>query len=79
MANDTDLGFTYHARKGEVVEVLHHGRPAGTLRGRAAVDFLAKVGSASPSEAQRLMARVTGNYKRGNERGAATHPRNRGR
>ncbi|MBK6594951.1 MAG: hypothetical protein IPG23_20820 [Burkholderiales bacterium] len=28
-------------------------------------------------EAQQLMARVTGNYKHGNERTASSHPRNR--
>ena len=28
-------------------------------------------------EGQQLMARVTGNYKRGNERVARQHPRNR--
>jgi hypothetical protein len=27
--------------------------------------------------AQQVMARLTGNYKRGNERKAAEHPRNR--
>jgi hypothetical protein len=38
---------------------------------------MAEVVSASPEEAQQLMARVTGNFKRGNERLAAGHPRNR--
>ena len=30
-----------------------------------------------PAAAQQLMARATGNYRRGNERGAARHPRRR--
>ena len=51
----------------------HHGRVAATLRGDAAVRFLADVESGDP---QLLMARVTGNYKRGNERAARRHPRN---
>jgi hypothetical protein len=73
----TSLGFAYRERKGGAVEVLHHGRLACTLRGREALEFLAEARSASPSDAQQLMARLTGNYKRGNERLAAEHPRNK--
>lgn len=73
----SDLGFTYRTRKNKEVEVLHHGRLASILRGHAAEDFLSEVESASEHDAQQLMARVTGNYKRGNERLASQHPRNR--
>lgn len=69
--------FAYRVRKSGDVEVLHHGALATTLRGAAAVDFIAEIGSCEPPAAQQLMARVTGNYKRGNERLAASHPRNR--
>ena len=72
-----DLGFTYRQRKGGVVELLHRGRLATTLRGAAAGEFLAEVESCPPADAQQLMARLTGNYKRGNERLAKSHPRNR--
>lgn len=75
----SDLGFTYRTRKSGEVQVLHRGVPASTLRGRAAEEFLSDVSACSPEEAQRLMARVTGNYKRGHERLAAEHPRNRRR
>lgn len=68
-------GFTYEQVRGEVV-VHHHGRRATTLRGAAADRFLADVEDDDPQE---VMARVTGNYKRGNERTAKDHPRNRGR
>ena len=51
-------------RGGDVV-ITHHGRTATTLRGVAAERFLAKVERGDP---QQVMARVTGNYKRGNER-----------
>jgi hypothetical protein len=40
------------------------------LRGRAARQFLLKAAVASDAGQQQLMARVTGNYKRGNERRA---------
>jgi len=72
-----DLGFSFRQRKNGDVEILHHGRLASTLRGADAADFVAEAASGSQAEAQQLMARVTGNYKRGNERLASDHPRNR--
>lgn len=68
-------GFSY-LEHGDVVVIRHHGRVATTLRGRRALDFLAEVERA---DSQELMARVTGNYRRGNERQARNHPRYRGR
>jgi hypothetical protein len=76
-ADDGDLGFRYRQRKSGEVEVLHHGHLASTLRGPDAADFLAEALRSSEAEQQQLMARLTGNYKRGNERAAAHHPRNR--
>lgn len=72
-----DLGFSYRTRKSGDVEIAHHGRVATTLRGPEAKDFLAEMQVNSHAEAQHLMARLTGNYKRGNERVASSHPRNR--
>ena len=69
-------GFTFRLRKNGDVEVLHHGRPAVVLRGTAATRFLTDVETDDPQE---LMARVTGNYRHGNERTARNHPRNRHR
>jgi hypothetical protein len=66
-------GFDYSLRGAEVV-ITHSGRTAATLRGDAAARFLADVDRGDP---QLLMARVTGTYKRGNERLARNHPRNR--
>lgn len=68
-------GFGYIARGDEVL-ITHHGRLATTLRGRRAQAFLEDVEVEDP---QQLMARLTGNYRRGNERHARNHPRNRGR
>lgn len=68
-------GFDYR-RIGDEVVISHHGRRATTLRGAAASDFLADV---QDGDGQDLMARVTGNYKHGNERTARDHPRNQGR
>jgi hypothetical protein len=72
-------GFDYTARGDGSVIITHHGRPATTLRGPRAAEFLAEVESDDdPGGAQEIMARWTGNYRRGNERQARNHPRNRG-
>jgi len=65
-------GLSYQQR-GEEVVISHVGRRATVLRGRQAVDFLAEV---ELGDGQELMARLTGNYRRGNERIARQHPRN---
>ena len=59
-------------RKDGDVVIHHHGRQATILRGTAAARFLADVERQDP---QAVMARVTGNYRRGNERTATAHPR----
>lgn len=68
-------GFEYK-RVGDEVVISHNGRRATTLRGAVADQFLADIEGVDP---QQLMARLTGNYKHGNERTAKNHPRNRGR
>ena len=67
-------GFEFAVRGDEVV-IRHHGTTATVLRGARAQEFLAQV---EQGDAQLLMARVTGNYRRGNERAARRHPRNAG-
>ena len=57
-------GFEYVIR-GDDVLITHRGRTTATLRGAAAERVLAKVARDDP---QHVMARVTGNYKRDNER-----------
>ena len=72
-----DLGFTYRVRRSGEVEIFHRGRLASTLRGNASEDFKQEVQDETSAESQQLMARVTGNYRHGNERAASQHPRNR--
>ncbi len=58
-------GFTYKSRKaGDAVAIFHHGRLAKTLKGDDAAKFLTDV---EDGDAQMLMAKATGNYRRGNE------------
>ena len=61
-------GFSYRERKTGEIEVRHFGTLVTTLRGRLAERFRERAAGATDLELQRLMARVTGNYKRGNER-----------
>jgi hypothetical protein len=63
-------GFEFTVR-GDRVEIRHSGVLAATLRKSAAAAFLDDIERRDP---QQVMARVTGNYKRGNERS----PRRRG-
>jgi hypothetical protein len=65
-------GFEFVVRGDEVV-IRHHGATATVLRGTRASEFLTQVEN---GDAQLLMARVTGDYRRGNERTARQHPRN---
>ncbi len=67
-------GFTYERHTGTTVRITHRGHPATTLNGDQAAGFLAEVETSDP---QLVMARWTGNYKRGDERTARDHPRSR--
>lgn len=57
-------GFSYTVRKNGEIVIAHHGRRAAVLRGRTAKKFLERI---EQSDEQEAMARLTGNYKRGNE------------
>jgi len=57
-------GFTWLRRKNGDVVIFHRGRLATTLRGARAERFVVEVGD---GDSQARMARLTGNYKRGNE------------
>lgn len=71
----TDLGFTFKKRKGEY-QIFQNGKKAMTLRGHRASKFHDEVAFGNFNSQQQTMARLTGNYKHGNERVAKYHPRN---
>ena len=60
--------FSYRTRKDGTVAIFWNNRPATVLSGMLAERFLAAAPEASSEERQQLMARATGNFKRGNER-----------
>ena len=60
--------FSFVTRADGSIVVRYHEAPVTLLRGRAAERFAARMSSAEGLAAQQLMARITGNFKRGNER-----------
>lgn len=60
--------FTYQSTKSGTVLIFWNGRQVATLTGRAATSFLTKIDQADDAAVQRIMAAVTGNFRRGNER-----------
>lgn len=72
-----DLGFTFNKTKAGSVIIFHHGKQVTILRGTRAQKAVADLESLSFGEQQQRMARLTGNYKRGNERKARSHLKNK--
>jgi len=64
---DEDI-FAYRANKEGKVFISWYGKQVKILRGKAAEKFLTQVQAVDRREAQLIMAKVTGNFKRGNER-----------
>lgn len=67
---DEALGFSYREQGSEIL-ILRHASTVMVLRGRQADKFRQSLMRLDERGAQQLMARSTGNYKRGNERQAA--------
>lgn len=63
-----DGRYEYRAQKEGRVVISWYGRPVSTLTGQEAQKFLARIPGLGDHDAQLLMARLTGNFKRGNER-----------
>ena len=60
--------FTFHETKDGTVLIYWHGKQIMILSEKKAGRFLQAIAQANAHEAQLLMARVTGNFKHGNER-----------
>ncbi len=60
--------FSWQRTKDGRVRISRDGRVVTTLADRHAEAFMRRVEGAGDEAAQGLMARATGNYKRGNER-----------
>ncbi|MGH2429643.1 MAG: hypothetical protein ACRDGV_12345 [Candidatus Limnocylindria bacterium] len=60
--------FSWTVRADGTVIISYHAAPVTALRGQRASRFLERVAVADVPAAQQLMARATGQFKRGNER-----------
>jgi len=60
--------FTYRVTKDKKVFISCEGRQVTILSGKKAEKFIADIASLEGKDAQLVMAKVTGNFKRGNER-----------
>jgi len=60
--------FSYRVTKDGKVFVSYHGKVVTTLSGKRADSFVADISGLDGKDAQLVMAKVTGNFKRGNER-----------
>ena len=63
--------FSYAVRADGSIVIRYHAAPVTLLRGKAADRFVTRMATADAAAAQQLMARATGNFKRGNERPTA--------
>ncbi len=64
-----DSGFSYELRKDGSVAVRRDGKPVRTIGGAAARRLAERLEAAADDNARQLvLAKATGNYRRGNER-----------
>ncbi|MGE8054659.1 hypothetical protein ACQKOD_11955 [Bacillus mycoides] len=64
-----DMMFHYRVTKNNIVSIEYYGKQIIILKGNDAEKFLNKINRASnEKEKQLIMAKITGNFKRGNER-----------
>jgi hypothetical protein len=69
------MPFSYATRADGSIVISYRTAPVTILRGRSAERFATRVAGADATAAQQLMARVTGNFKHGNERLGKRSPR----
>jgi hypothetical protein len=60
--------FTYRTIKADKVFIYWHEKQVAALKGQEAQRFIDKITPLNDHEAQLVMAKITGNFKRGNER-----------
>jgi len=60
--------FSYRATKDGKIFLFWQGKQVKVLKGQIAQKFLRDVVVVDQQEAQLMMAKITGNFKRGNER-----------
>ena len=60
--------FEYRIFKDNKMQIYWNGKPVMMLKGSAAQDLMKKLERSEGREEQLVLAKVTGNFKRGNEK-----------
>ncbi|MDF2485889.1 MAG: hypothetical protein K0R46_2057 [Herbinix sp.] len=60
--------FSYDVSKDKKVFISWKGKQVVILKGKESDKFLARIATSDLKEAQLIMAKVTGNFKHGNEK-----------
>jgi len=60
--------FSYNASKDRKVFIYWYGKQVTILKGKKSDKFLERIEKADSKEEQLIMAKVTGNFKHGNEK-----------
>lgn len=68
MSNLNDLPFAYRATKDGKVFITCQGQQVLVLKGKKAELFLKRVAGLDEAKLQKALTKITGNFKRGNER-----------
>ena len=63
--------FDYQVHKDNKMQISFHHKPVMVLKGSSAMDLAKKLERAEGKEKQLILAKATGNFKRGNERRSA--------
>ncbi len=63
-----EKNFSYRETKNHRLQIFWRGREVLVVTGKAAVKLQSKLAQKTDSEKQLTLAKVTGNFKRGNER-----------
>ena len=67
--------FEYKVRD-KIVDIYWNTRIVKTIKGKQAQDFINKLPEADNNQIELMLAELTGNFKRGNERMSKSHNRN---
>ncbi len=60
--------FSYRVSKDNKVFIYWHEKQVMILKGKDSEKFLSRIENADSKEAQLIMAKITGNFKHGNEK-----------
>ncbi len=60
--------FDYRILKDNKVQIYWNDKPVSMIKGSDAIKLLRKLENSNGKETQLILAKITGNFKRGNER-----------